>query len=449
MRIIVRRFKALGVIAFLLFGCSRIDSHAAQKNSASARMPPAGELNAISAPPRLHDQESKQECLGRIAWSVNANFQLPTNYDGGIGYSFWNSFSRKVFNESDATRIGVYRIAVFEANSAEQELKIRSEMPAATIEQYRSYIRNYEEILKNLRKEGNQPDHVIDQYRRGVSEYHSTIDQIRRERYPFDPGIPDSEGFGRNIADGGSNSDNYSVYRAYVKRGKYIFIFESTREIDGPEFKKNHEGEFAAFLKKFRPRAANEIPSEIGLCVPFGFIQDDGTTESAITQSFRMPDAPGVIYTIETGSHARSRTVPAIKAIGTASVGEMGTAEEEEIKTSITERIGPRAAKIGGLSATQGGVAARIAEPGIEPYETYQVFTGYSGFPDAEALPFIHVKMSTVTMQMAPELKQNPPPFKQSLQRYESLLQGIYLRPTTPAMPDFARAGGPLSGSSN
>jgi len=115
----------------------------------------------------------------------------------------------------------------------------------------------------------------------------------------------------------------------------------------------------------------------------------------------------------------------------------MGTAEDEEVKPFVTDRLGPRAYKIGGVSGLQGGVAVKVAEAGSNPYETYQVFTGYAGWPGAEALPFIFVELNTTTMNMAPELKQNPPPFKQSMGRYEALLKSIRLRPTTPPMPDM------------
>jgi hypothetical protein len=56
---------------------------------------------------------------------------------------------------------------------------------------------------------------------------------------------------------------------------------------------------------------------------------------------------------------------------------------------------------------------------------------------ERKALPFIFVELNTTTMNMAPELKQNPPPFKQSMGRYEALLKSIRLRPTTPPMPDM------------
>jgi hypothetical protein len=66
------------------------------------------------------------------------------------------------------------------------------------------------------------------------------------------------------------------------------------------------------------------------------------------------------------------------------------------------------------------------------------VFTGYSGWLGTAVLPYILVEMRTVTKAQAPELKQNPPPFKQSMERLELMLKSMRWRPTNPSMSEFA-----------
>ncbi len=203
--------------------------------------------------------------------------------------------------------------------------------------------------------------------------------------------------------------------------------------------KEKHGKQFVAMLAKFRPRKANEIPTELGVCIPHGFIADDGKTATDIKQSLRWPDAPGVLYTIHTGTvDERKMKTSLITAAGSAAVGLLGSYAESEVKPFVTERIGPRPYQIGGLKASQGGVALKISRPGKKPFEAYNVFTGYSGWLGTEALPYILVEMSTRTMEQAQELKQNPPPFQQSMGRLEILLKSTRLRPTTPLMPDLA-----------
>ncbi|KQQ39233.1 hypothetical protein ASF61_22250 [Duganella sp. Leaf126] len=182
----------------------------------------------------------------------------------------------------------------------------------------------------------------------------------------------------------------------------------------------------------------NEIPTELGVCIPFGFLPDDGRTVTDIKQSIRWKDAPGVLYTIHTGNvQPRQLKSTVITALASSQVGRFGTDEEAEVKKHVDQRIGPRQAKIGGLVGEQGGVALKVTQPGSKPYEAYSVFTGYSGWLGSAVLPFILVDMQSFTMEQAPELKANPPPFRQSMERLEGVLKYMRLRPTNPPMPEL------------
>jgi hypothetical protein len=191
-------------------------------------------------------------------------------------------------------------------------------------------------------------------------------------------------------------------------------------------------------LKKFKTRAPNEIPTEPGVCIPFGFIPDDGRTVVEFKQSLRFPDAPGVLYTIETGTvHPRRLKSTVLTAAAHASINPLPPSAMDGIKPVVTQRIGPLPHQMGGLTAMQGGVVLKVDQPGHEKYEMYSVFTGYSGWLGTMVLPYILVEMRTVTKTQAPELKQNPPPFKQSMDRLELMLKSMRWRPTTPSMPEF------------
>jgi hypothetical protein len=399
-------------------------------------------LIAITAPTYQKLVGGRQECLGRLVFEVGGEVQWPTFYDGDNENKFARSFSSRVFNSSDVMRFGNSQIAVFDTPTAEIAERVRRDMPAVAIERHERYIREAELRLKKEKGEKEPSEYSISGIEDSIKSWKDAIAKIKAERLPFDPGVVGGEGFLRTEAHGGSQVDNYSIYRAYITRGNRIFVFESTGALDGKFTKESHAREFSAFLKNFRNREEGEIPSEIGVCIPYGFIRDDGKTLSDIKQSFRMPDAPGVLYTIHTGSFANNRaTIPALKATSFASVGKMGTDEDKRVKPFVAERIGPRPYKIGGMSAIQGGVAVKIAKSESVPYETYQIFTGYSGSPGVEALPFIFVEMNTTTMNMAPELKKNPPPFNQSMGRLETLLTSMRLRSTTPPMPDMINIG--------
>lgn len=380
---------------------------------------------------------TKPECLGRLLFDVGGDIQWPTYFRGDIANEFARSFSKRVYSNSDVIKFGEYRIAVIAAPDAEAEKAIKWELPSVARVEYANHINNAEKSLKELKATKTASQHDIDSLLDSIKGWERALKVLNSENFDFDPEIPNAQGFGKTIADGASSVENFSVYRVYITYKKHVYIFQSSKRITTKDYRKLHEQEFVAQLKKFVPREANEIPSGSGVCIPYGFLRDDGTTPSDMKLSFRMPDAQGVLYTIHTGSRGNRRSSPTLKAISFASVGKMGTPEDVEVAPFITERIGPRSYKIGGVEGKQGGVAARIGEAN-SGYETYQVFTGYSGSAATEALPFIFVELNTTTMEMAPELKQNPPPFKQSMERYESLLRSIRLRPTTPPMPDSA-----------
>lgn len=252
--------------------------------------------------------------------------------------------------------------------------------------------------------------------------------------------MPDSNGYWKTTIEANNESSRYSIYRAYLKRDGYIYVFESHHKMDKASDKETHRQKFVGLLKKFRVRKPNEIPTELGVCIPHGFIPDDGKGLSEFKQSLRWPDAPGVLYTIETGNvHPRRMKSTGTMAATKAAIGTPGSGgEEDDVKDFVTQRIGPRSYKIGGLTGEQGGVVLTVKQPGKDPYEAYSLFTGYSGWLGTAVLPYITVDMHTYTKEQAPELKQNPPPFKQSMERLDLLLKSMRLRPTNPPMPDFA-----------
>jgi hypothetical protein len=157
--------------------------------------------------------------------------------------------------------------------------------------------------------------------------------------------------------------------------------------------KEAHKKDFTGMLAKFRTRAPNEIPTELGVCVPYGFIPDDGKTVTELKQSLRFPDAPGVLYSIETGNvHPRRINLTPLLAAANASITPPASSEEDEIKSVVTQRIGPRFYKIGSLTGSQGGAVLKVTQSGGENYDMYSVFTGYSGWLGTAVLPTSSLK---------------------------------------------------------
>jgi hypothetical protein len=139
---------------------------------------------------------------------------------------------------------------------------------------------------------------------------------------------------------------------------------------------------------RFRPRKSGEIPTDLGVCFPYGFIADDGKMITDIKQSLRWEDAPGVIYSIQTGNVTERNTKSAtIRALGSALAAKAALKGDGGEHAVLTQQVGPVLTRIGGLRASQGGFALRISNPGREPFEVYNVFTGYSGWGDRRYCP--------------------------------------------------------------
>jgi hypothetical protein len=297
----------------------------------------------------------------------------------------------------------------------------------------RAYI---EELRKSAKKVKTAPQDIKEQ-EEWVRRREETLKEEREKFHPFDPGLPDSQGYWTSKGQAIDETDRDSILRAYLTRGEHIFVFESTVKMKSPADKEKHQRDFSAMLAKFRPRAANEIPTEPGVCIPFGFLPDDGRTPIEFKQSLRYPDAPGVLYTIATGSvDPRRAKAPLLMAAADASMVPPPATEQDKVKAVVTQRIGPHVVKLGGLTAPQGGTVMQ-ARAGGETYDVYSVFTGYSGWLGSDVLPYILVELHTLTKIHAEELKQNPPPFKQSKERLDILLGSMRWRPTNPAMPEF------------
>lgn len=434
--------------ALLLFAGAHGEGMGAEQAdpAAPSRKPTAQELSQATAPGYVTPAGTARECLGRLVFDVHAPVQWPTRYknasDTGI---FYRSFSEEVFHQGDEIQVGNVRIGVLGPLGKEDLVALREAMPQARIDRLQALLKDDEAELAQLK---GQPANARTRQasylaQKSVTGRQAQIRELQTNYQEFDSGLPGSEGYRSSEGSGTVNPMRYSIYRSHLKRGDYVYVFESTQEIRDKDSEAAHGQQFIRFLKSFRPRKANEVPKDLGLCIPHGFIADDGKTVSAIKQSLRWPDAPGVLYTISTGNvDPRALKVPLVQAAATGGIGKFGSRGEQEAQPFIVERIAPRSARIGALTAQQGGVALKVSRPGSTSFETYTVFTGYAGWLGTAVLPYILIELNSRSMEQAPELKQNPPPFKTSYARLETLLKSTHLRPTEPAMPELRGLNG-------
>ena len=417
-------------------------AYAGEKDpSQPSKRPSFDQMKASSMFSYKPDPSVSQECLGRVIWTSDKSIEWPVYYDLDQLKSFNHYFSEKVFSRGDTIRFGNTDVAVKKIKNGAKE-KIIKFLPYNQIKSFKERLEQAEkqERVAFKNKDGDVRQRQIYYLATSrVERFKKSIEEISGKYTPYDSGIAESYGYRFTEEEPSRNGDRYSILKNYLFIGDYVYNFESRETIKPDMSEEKHREKFSALLKSFRPRRMNEIPTELGVCIPFGFFPDDGRTITDIKQSFRWKDAPGVLYTIHTGNvQARQLKSTVLNAVASSQLGRFGTDEEAEVKKHVDQRIGPRQVKIGGLTGEQGGVALKITAPGAKPYEAYSVYSGYAGWLGTDVLPFIIVDMQSFTIDQAPELKENPPPFKQSMQRLEDVLKNMRIRTTIPLMPELS-----------
>jgi hypothetical protein len=432
------RLAALSLSALMASGCHAKPGQAqTDTDDVPSRKPTSADMLKVTAPGYRQGASAKSECLGRLVFEVGREVEWPLFFSDAF---FSRSFSPHVSASYDTIKFGKTRIAVIGSVGGVEKERIFEVSPAGLdahlekrISQNRIYIAKLKKTVKNVK----ETQETIKEREDLIREWEESIEESRKKFQSFDPGIPVNQAYWTSRGQAIDETDRESILRAYLTRGEHIFVFESTVKMNTPDDKEKHQRDFSAMLAKFRPRAANEIPTEPGVCIPFGFIPDDGRTPIEFKQSLRYPDAPGVLYTIATGSvDPRREKMPLLMAMADARLVVPPATEHDKVQAVVAQRIGPHVVKMGGLTAPQGGTVMQ-ARAGGETYDIYSVFTGYSGWLGSDVLPYILVELHTLTKVHAAELKQNPPPFKQSKERLDILLGSMRWRPTNPAMPEF------------
>lgn len=452
--------QRLGLAALLftqLVGCSRAQDVAKPAND----MPiiDAATLQEGVNPGYVTPPGVKQECLGRQV------FDAPWEMEWGVYRYAWedrrSGFSEALQSGSEVLYVGDLRIHVSKDDRTTSMGQVAPSAQAfldAWIDDKKfnsvAGIRNYTQLneaprrlIKELqdlkrktrdKKELQELDHAIASHRKSIADNERAIVDFKEDKPELDMGMPDARGWGG---------------QAIVLRNGYAYQFEwvgSSSEEDADESTGNKSKQeiaaeraqaratFVKAVQNFRYRKLYEVPKERGICVPYGFWPDDGTTTYHTHATLRWADRPNVLYHFDTGTVTRlGSELTWMKAGAVAGMG-LGSIFQDEATKRVKQRLGPRPAQIGGLRGEQGGAVLNVADDDQPPVLNYVMYTGYGGYGGSQVLPFVIVEMKSYTKEQAPELKDNPPPFDESMQRLERFLKSVRLRPTDVPMPELS-----------
>lgn len=377
-----------------------------------------------------------------MVFEIGGDIEWPTFYNNMAPQRVFNRlFSENIADPYDNMRFGDALVAVIVPEDARNKEKLFGQLPGAMIEALSSSIQKSRGYIARIKKEEPNSEsslrHIASE-ERSILRWQNSIEDFKNNYERFDSKLPNSDGYWKSEISAADKSKKYSILTTYLTRGDRVFVFESKIEMKNSSDKETHKKNFSSMLARFRTRAPNEIPADRGICIPFGFIADDGTTPTQFKQSFRYPDAPGVLYTIDVGTVTpRNIKVTPLLAAAEAMIKPPVPEKEGEPMPKVTQRIGPRSVKMGGLTAMQGGVVLSAPQQSGKAYDIYSVFTGYDGWLGTTVLPHVLVNMRTVNKEVATELKVDPPPFAASKERMDALVRSMRWRPTQPPMPEF------------
>jgi hypothetical protein len=338
------RLTVASLAVGLLAGCepSSVQAVPAQvdgEDAVPSRPPTSKEMHEATAPDYKSPPGMKQECFGRLVFDVVQPVEWPTFYKGYTASLFNRSFSKNVWDPADEMRIGNTLVAVIGSIGGSLKERVLDSTPAALEAHLKTRIKEKRAYIAVLRTKGMNTDAALRDIReeeetiRGLEE---TIKKDEKNFEPFNPGLPNSQGYWTSRIEANDEAERYSVLRAYLTRGDFIYVFESAVKMFKLADKEAHKKDFTGVLAKFRTRAPNEIPTELGVCVPYGFIPDDGKTVTELKQSLRFPDAPGVLYSIETGNvHPRRIKLTPLLAAANASIPPLHRAKRMRSSLSL------------------------------------------------------------------------------------------------------------------
>lgn len=253
-------------------------------------MPVVGALLGLISTSLLAD--IRKECLGRHVFEVLEDMQWATFHrdyvhrvsqgGGGHGFSF------KVGGKGDVAVYGQYG-AVIKVS----DIVGRDVFEMAVNYHLGTGQRNQQRILKDIEidkrrlsdlpRQGYGPD-VIRQLEKEITELEA---QVPLALYTVhDLGIPDAYFIGHRE----------HPTHAYLYRNQRVYYFAMRRAgAQGTQA-------FLDLMSRFQPRELYEVPEGNGICIPYGFIADDGKTAYYSKNSLRFSKTPNVIFSLVSAS---------------------------------------------------------------------------------------------------------------------------------------------------
>lgn len=388
----------------------------------------------------------QKDCLGRLA------FALPEGSEWALDKPSWRSERSEAAFPDGTKGEGGARLA-WEYN----EILVSQPLTDADLTAYRKYNQSDIDVQPENLVIGQE---MVDEAKKKLKDYQTITGEVSPSlQQDIEDARHDLEQYRNwrllNSVLGLENEpDAYAtdngrgliVIRLLRNSRLYTIIRGHKQLRDGNPERTKLLAELKDFVARFRVRAPGEVPTEPGVCIPYGFIADDGKGDYETNATVRFPGHPGVTYSLDTGLKHDSGVDGTLSLPMPAPVkvyAYLGSAKEV-LGGHNVQPITPRGTNIGPYEADWGGFSINAAKKGEPELRTYQIFVGEDGYTDDaghgwQIWPLIHITMDSKLPQQVPGLKQNPPPLEESKAMLFRWLPTFQLRPTQPPTDGFER----------
>jgi len=154
-------------------------------------------------------------------------------------------------------------------------------------------------------------------------------------------------------------------------------------------------------LARFRPREAFEIPQEPGVCLPFGFIADNGTENYYAGFSWHVKSTPYVLNSLTLSNSVTD----AIELLPMLTKRLMGNPFPAAL---VATNIGPRRIDIGSSRGTLTGRSLQAIDPEGDRLSSHAQYNLNAGAAAGKYTPTLLYKLQTYAND------QPPPPIEQA-----------------------------------
>jgi len=235
----------------------------------------------------------RQECLGRLTFDVpeeiewatfNADRTMQISKGGG------HDFSDMVAARGDNATYGEFGAVIYVSDKVDRSMLddvygYRRGTSVLHQDQLKEDLETDKRILKRFERE-NYSVEDIEEKREQMKKLEEQIALALPTVH--DLGIPDAYFVGSASAPA----------EAYIYRNNRVYaFFMRTAYAQG----KGKEA-MLDMMSRFRPRELYEVPDESGVCMPYGFIADDGKADYSVKNSLRFTATPNVVFSIVTAS---------------------------------------------------------------------------------------------------------------------------------------------------